>query len=152
MTPLELKLLRKRYHLTQMELGAALSPPVSRLTIYNWESGKFAMPVDIEQRLAKANLDVPVSTKETAKQERDRLAYERHLIDHWRGIYRATRAWPQYNNHAKAMALFASQGHVIPPCTYAALVADFPDILSDPHGDHAMTREQSAAALNLKQS
>ena len=148
MTPDEFRKIRKAARMTQAQMAEHLGK--SRLTINNWETGKYAIPVDVLGILAERG--VSPEPKETAKQERDRLAYERHLIDHWRGIYRATRAWPQYNNHAKAMALFASQGHVIPPCAYAALVADFPDILSDPHGDHAMTREQSAAALNLKQS
>ncbi len=35
-----IKTLRKKQHLTQTELGAKLSPPVSKAGIAKWESGK----------------------------------------------------------------------------------------------------------------
>lgn len=147
-TPLELKLLRKQYNLTQAEFGSRLVPPVSRLTVYNWESGKFAIPVDIETRLTAADLLRPAGKpKETAKQEREREAHEKHLADHWRRMYRNTRAWPQASSHTKAMAWLASQGHVIPSFAYAGIVEDFPTILTDPNGEYPMTKEQSHAIM-----
>lgn len=144
MTPLELKILRKQYRLTQSELGARLNPPVSRLTIYNWESGKFAIPVDIEHRLQAADLGTPAAApKETNKQRAARETNERKEIRHWAMVYRSTRAFPAYSSHARVMRLLASQGHVIPRSAYAAIVAEFPDILTDINGEHPMTKEQA---------
>lgn len=147
MTPIELKILRKQYGLTQSEFGARVVPPVSRLTIYNWESGKFAIPVDIDQRLLAADLVSRAAPKETAKQQRDREAYEKSIIDYWVSNYRRLRAWPHAGNHKKAMAVYASEGTVIPTIAYAAIVAEFPDILTDPNGDYTMTKEQSRSVI-----
>lgn len=153
MTPLELKLLRKQYHLTQADFGARLAPPVSRLTVYNWESGKFAIPVDIETRLTAADLLRPNATKETAKQKREREEAEAAIIQRSVETYRRIRAWPQYGyNHTAAMAYLAREGTTIDPRAYAAIVKEFPDILTDPNGNYPMTREQSAAIMSSKPS
>lgn len=154
MTPLELKLLRKQYHLTQAGLGARLVPPVSRLTVYNWESGKFAIPVDIETRLTAADLLRPADKpKETAKQERERLAVEDHFVAQCVEAYRRTRAWPENSNHTKAMAYLAREGGpALHPRSYPLIVAEFPDILVDPNGNYPMTRERSAAVMSAKPS
>lgn len=67
MTPAELHIIRKNYGLTQEEFGKLLSPPVSRLTVYNWEKGKFAIPHDLEQRMVDANLAAPITQKSAGK-------------------------------------------------------------------------------------
>lgn len=138
MTPLELKILRKQYRLTQAEFGARLNPQVSRLTIYNWESGKFAIPVDIEHRLQAADLVTPAAApKETDKQRAMREAAEAKYIKVALMSYRATRAYCR--NHAEAMRHYQrNRSSPILPIAYAAIVAEFPDILTDPNGDHAM--------------
>ncbi len=63
MTPLELKTLRKQYKLTQEQFAIAIG--VKRLTVINWEKSRFQIPMDIEERLAQANLLVP--TQKPAK-------------------------------------------------------------------------------------
>lgn len=67
MTPAELHIIRKNYGLTQEDFGKKLNPPVSRLTVYNWEKGKFAIPADLEQRMAKADLAAPIIKKSASK-------------------------------------------------------------------------------------
>lgn len=149
MTPLELKILRKQYCLTQAELGARLAPPVSRLTIYNWESGKFAIPVDIAHRLQAADLVTPpAAPKETPKQQRDRLAAEAKEVQFAVERYRSLRAWPDIPNHNAAMRFYARNKQPgPPPIAHAAILAAFPDIITDPDGDHTMTKEQSQAII-----
>jgi transcriptional regulator with XRE-family HTH domain len=53
MTPTELMVLRKQYGLTQAEFGERLIPPVSRLTVSNWERARFAIPHDLAERMVK---------------------------------------------------------------------------------------------------
>lgn len=65
MTPLELHAIRKQYELSQEDFGKALG--VSRLTVYNWEKGKFALPDDIDERLLSANLAAPAAKKTASK-------------------------------------------------------------------------------------
>lgn len=65
MTPAEFKVIRKNYKLTQGEMAEQLG--VSRLTVFNWEKGKFALPADIVERLAKANLAAPAQQAEASK-------------------------------------------------------------------------------------
>ncbi len=59
MTPAEFKILRKQYNLSQAEMAKRLG--VSRLTIFNWEKPRYAMPSDIVAQLAKVNLVTPAA-------------------------------------------------------------------------------------------
>jgi transcriptional regulator with XRE-family HTH domain len=65
MTPSELKVIRKNYKLTQEGMAKQLG--VSRLTVFNWEKGKFAIPADIVDRLAKADLAAPAQQADAVK-------------------------------------------------------------------------------------
>lgn len=149
MNAVELKILRKQYRLTQAEFGARLNPQVSRLTIYNWESSKFAIPVDIELRLQAADLVAPAAApKETDKQRAVNEAAEQKIIQLAVDCYRSLRAWPDIPNHNAAMRFYARNKQPGPPAiAHAAILAAFPDILTDPDGDHAMTKEQSQAII-----
>lgn len=141
-----IKLTRKRLQLTQAEMAAKLG--VSRQSYIAWEKDTYHMPADKVDQLLAMDASVPAAApKETDKQRAAREADERKEIKHWAMIYRGMRAYPDTPNHATAMALLARQGHVIPRCAYAAIVAEFPDILTDPNGDHAMTKEQSQAII-----
>jgi DNA-binding XRE family transcriptional regulator len=145
-----LRVIREGHGLTQAQMAKELG--VSRQSYIAWEKDKYKMPADkLAILLGGSETLKAAKPKETAKQRQEREKEERALIKHWRNIYRVTRAWPQWNNHTKAMALLASQGHTIPPCAYATLVEDFPDILTDPNGDYTMTKAQSMAALNPNQ-
>lgn len=64
MTPAEFKVIRKNYKLTQEQMAKQLG--VSRLTVFNWEKGKFAIPADIVERLAGANLAAPAQQAEAS--------------------------------------------------------------------------------------
>src|SRR6266699_1623672 len=65
MTPAELKAIRKAAGLTQAEFGKRIGTDgVSRLTVANWESGKYRIPSDIAARLGANGL---VTAKEPAK-------------------------------------------------------------------------------------
>lgn len=67
MTPAELHIIRKNHGLTQEAFGKLLSPSVSRLTVYNWEKGRFAIPHDLEQRMVEADLAAPAIQKLAGK-------------------------------------------------------------------------------------
>lgn len=143
-----LKIIRKGYHLTQAEMAAKLE--VSRQSYIAWEADRYAIPQRVVDALTNGNEHFePLVPKETDKQRAAREAAEAHLVAFWVKSYRNTRCWPDIPNHAAAMRLYATQGHVIPPIAYAAIVAEFPDILTDPTGDHAMTKEQSHATLGI---
>lgn len=143
MTPTEFRRLRKAAGMTQAEMARHVDK--SRVTIINWEAGTYAIPDGVLDTLANKGLSL--EPKETAKQQRDREAYEKSIIDYWVSNYRRLRAWPHAGNHTKAMAVYASEGTVIPTIAYAAIVAEFPDILTDPNGDYTMTKEQSRSTI-----
>lgn len=60
-----LKVLRKQLKLTQAQLGEALG--YSRFAVNAWEKGHTRLPVDIVDRMAKANLAAPVQQAARAK-------------------------------------------------------------------------------------
>ena len=132
-----LKIIRKGYHLTQAEMAAKLG--VSRQSYIAWEADRYAIPQRVVDILTNGNDRFePLVPKETDKQRSAREADEARLVAFWVRSYRALRSWPDIPNHAAAMRVYASQGHAIPPIAYAAIVAEFPDILTDPTGDHAI--------------
>lgn len=144
MTPAELKAFRKGKQMNQAELASALG--VSRKTVVNWEGGTFAVPSDIMARLAAAGALAHVATKQSTKAELAREAHERHEIKVALMCYRSTRAYCR--NHTEAMRHYLiNRSGPIPPFAYAAIVAEFPDILTDPNGDHAMSKEQALATV-----
>lgn len=150
MTPDEFRKIRKASRMTQAQLAEHLGK--SRLTINNWETGKYKIPDDALDTLVSKGV-VPGEPKETAKQKRDREEAEAVTIQRSVETYRRIRAWPQYGyNHTAAMAYLAREGTTIDPRAYAAIVAEFPDILTDPNGNYPMTREQSAAVMSSKPS
>lgn len=99
MTPDELRILRKQYNLTQTEFGAAIG--VSRLTVFNWEKAKFAIPGDIVQRLAKANLTAPSRKAAAAKVVTPDTAPQCYRRDDKHGFTR-TLAHPKWWYGAKS--------------------------------------------------
>ncbi len=149
MTGDELKAFRKSKGMNQAELAEKLDK--SRKTVVNWETGVFAVPSDIMEQLAAKGILGAVETKTTSKAERLRLEHEQNEIERSISAYRSIRAWPEYGpNHTKAMAYLKREGTVtIHPGAYATLLKMFPDILEDPNGDHAMTKEQSFAVLGI---
>lgn len=144
MSPEEFRKIRKAARMTQAQMATHLG--VSRLTINNWETGKFRIPDDALDTLTEKGVS-PGTPKETAKQQAERLAFEQKAIAHWVDNYSRLRAWPNCGNHTKAMAVYAREGTVIPAIAYPAIVAKWPDILTDPNGDYTMTKEQSQAAI-----
>lgn len=113
MTPTELMLLRKQYGLTQAELGARLSPPVSRLTVSNWERARFAIPHDIAARM----LSITPSTakvKTNAKLTRD-------TIDAYRGMRKDF-------SHADIIAMWARRGFTPDLDAQAGILEAFPEL------------------------
>jgi transcriptional regulator with XRE-family HTH domain len=77
MTPMELMVLRKQYGLTQAEFGERLDPPVTRLTVSNWERSRFAIPHDIVARMIKLAPETPPA--KTTKQDHTALQVYRDL-------------------------------------------------------------------------
>jgi transcriptional regulator with XRE-family HTH domain len=118
MTPLELTVLRKQYKLNQAELGARLNPPVSRLTVSNWERGRFAMPADLPQRLAAVDLMTPAGKPDSSQARQDRQALK---------VYTAMRA--DTFTHAEILRLWRLDNFTPSPEAQAAIAAAFPDIL-----------------------
>lgn len=127
-----LKILRKSYKLSQAQLAERLGK--SRLTVHNWEKGKFALPSDIVEQLAKADLREAVPTATASIAEQKRIAAQQANDTRIIGSYKMTRALPEYNTHNKAMKLFIGQGHLeqFTPAVQQALLAIFPDILASP--------------------
>lgn len=146
MTPTEFITLRKAKRMTQAEIAALLGK--SRKTVVNWENGVFALPIDIVEQLAVHNIVGAVS-KSATKAELEQAAHDKKVASVQAHIYRSARAFPHHNNHAKAMATFNSQGVVFTPLAQQMILAEFPDILTDPNGDYTMTKEQSHATLGV---
>jgi transcriptional regulator with XRE-family HTH domain len=122
MTPLEMQLLRKQYKLTQAEFGARLVPPVTRLTVCNWERARFAIPVDIEVRLKAADLMTPAAKTPKASASLIKATVE---------AYRLMREQPGHvGTHAFALDYWHKRGFT--PCREAMeqIAAEFPDILN----------------------
>lgn len=141
-----LKILRKSYKLSQAQLAERLGK--SRLTVHNWEKGKFALPGDIVEQLSKADLREAVPNASTTKAEQARQAAEAKLIEFYVTNYRQLRAWPDIPNHNAAMRFRAKNNQdPIPSIAYPAILAEWPDILSDPDGNYTMTKEQSRAII-----
>lgn len=142
-----IKLTRKRLQLTQAEMAAKLG--VSRQSYIAWEKDTYHMPADKVDQLLAMDASVPaggLALKETPKQQRDRLAAEAKEIQFALERYRSLRAWPDIPNHNAAMRFYARNNQPGPPAiAHAAILAAFPDIITDPDGDHAMTKEQSQA-------
>lgn len=145
------RLLRKQYKLTQEEIGKRLPPGYSRFAVNAWETGKANLPPDIMQKLAAANLLAPAQ-KEPTKAEQARKAAEDKLIEYDVRSYRMLRVWPEYSNHNKAMKLFASQGHTFHPKALPLILAEFPDILTDPDGHYPVDKDTAQLTLGLTDS
>ncbi len=148
MTKDELLLQRRRKGLTQVELATAIG--YSRQAVIKWERGFHSIPDEVAVRIIDAcqeNVPSRAEAKETAKQQRDRLAFEAGTIKRSVDCYRRMRAWPQGSNHLKAMAYLAREGTTIDPRAYAAIVKEFPDILTDPNGDYTVSPEQSRSII-----
>lgn len=137
-----IKLTRKRLQLTQAEMAAKLG--VSRQSYIAWEKDTYRMPADKVDQLLAMDASVPagglaggLAPRETDKQRAVREAAEAKYIKVTLMSYRATRAYCR--NHAEAMGHYQrNRSSPILPVAYAAIVAEFPDILTDPNGDHAM--------------
>lgn len=121
MTPAELMVLRKQYGLTQQELGARLLPPVTRLTVSNWERARFAIPVDIAARMV-AVTPSPAKVKSNA-------ALTRATVD----AYRKMRNDVGHFSHAFIVGMWAEKGFAPSREAMAAIAAEFPDILTPNH-------------------
>lgn len=145
-----IKLTRKRLQLTQAEMAGRLG--VSRQSYIAWEKNVYRMPQDKLEALLAMDASVPASgldPKETDKQKRLRETAEAAAVQFSVETYRRMRMWPQGSNHRKAMAYLATEGTTLHPGAYAAIVAEFPDILSDPDGDYSVTREKAHAVLGI---
>lgn len=141
-----IKLTRKRLQLSQAEMAVRLG--VSRQSYIAWEKNTYRMPSDKVEQLLALDASVPagLAPRETDKQRLAREAAEAKQIKLELACYRATRAYCR--NHAEAMGHYRrNRSAPILPIAYAAIVAEFPDILTDPDGDHAMTKEQSQAII-----
>ena len=140
------RLLRKQYKLTQESLGKAIG--YSRFAVNAWETGKANLPADIMQKLANANLLAPAQ-KAPTKAEQARQAAEAAQIEYDVKSYRDLRVWPEYSNHTKAMKLFASQGKTFHPKALPLILAEFPDILTDPDGHYPVSKADAFMTLGL---
>jgi DNA-binding XRE family transcriptional regulator len=119
MTPSELMVLRRQHNLTQAEFGARLVPPVSRLTVSNWERERFAIPRDIMARMVKI-------ISEPAKPSKEAQAFARATLE----VYRGMRKQPYpVGTHASIVAFWQSKGFTPSPEAQAMIAAEFPDIL-----------------------
>jgi len=59
------------------------------------------------------------------------------------------RAWPDIPNHNAAMRFIARNNQQpIPAIAYPAIVARWPDILTDPDGDYTLSKEESREIIN----
>ena len=121
MTPDELKAIRKAADLSQAEFGDKVG--VSRLSVANWENGKYRMPNDLLDKLATAGL----TSTATAAREADSAhkRFVKRLVE----VYTQMRAsgldhaWIIHN-------LTVTQALSIPADAQAAIAAAFPDILT----------------------
>lgn len=133
-----IKLTRKRLQLTQAEMAANLG--VSRQSYIAWEKDTYRIPADKVAQLLALDASVPaggLAPRETDKHRALREAAEAEYIKVALMSYRATRAYCR--NHAEAMGHYQrNRSSPILPIAYAAIVAEFPDILTDPNGDYAM--------------
>lgn len=137
-----IKIIRVGLGKSQAEMAQALS--VSRQSYIAWEHDTYKMPAaKLAILMTLAGAETMGEPKETPKQKRERELQEQKLIDYHVAGYRRLRAWPDITNHRKAMAVKAKEGSVIPPIAYAALVAAFPDILTDPDGHYPVSKAQS---------
>lgn len=144
-----IKLTRKRLQLSQAEMAGKLG--VSRQSYIAWEKNTYRMPADKVEQLLALDASVPaggLDPKETPKQQRERLAAEAKVIQLALDCYRSLRAWPDIPNHNAAMRFYARNNQPgPPPIAYAAIVAEFSDILTDPNGNYTMTKEQSRSII-----
>lgn len=118
MTPTELMVLRRQHGLTQAEFGAALDPPVTRLTVSNWERAKYAVPHDIALRM---NALVAVPDKPLKPTATDRTALE---------AYREMRHAPNNFSHVYIITMWRDRGFTPSPAAQTLIAESFPDILS----------------------
>jgi DNA-binding XRE family transcriptional regulator len=143
-----IKLTRKRLQKTQGAMAAELG--VSRQSYIAWEKDTYKIPQDKLEKLLAMDASVPaggLTPKETAKEKRDREAFDESERKRGLEIYQRMRLWPQGSNHNKAMAYLAREGTVIPPQAYQSIVEAFPDVLTDPNGDYMVSKERSHAIL-----
>ncbi len=147
MTPEEFRKVRKAARMTQAQLAERLG--VSRKTVVNWEGGVFAIPDTALDTLTEKGVALVAAPSETARQKRVRETAEAAAVQFSVETYRRMRMWPQGSNHRKAMAYLATEGTTLHPGAYAAIVAEFPDILSDPDGDYSVTKEKANAVLGI---
>lgn len=142
-----LKVIRAGHGLTQAQMAEQLG--VSRQAYIAWEKNKYQMPADKLAILLNGTATLKAAVpKETDKQRLVREAAERKEIQLAVDCYRALRAWPDIPNHNAAMRFYARNNQPGPAAiAHAAILAAFPDILSDPDGDHAVSKEQSLAII-----
>lgn len=136
-----IKLTRKRLQLSQAEMAVKLG--VSRQSYIAWEKNTYRMPADKVEQLLAMDASVPaggLAARETDKQRAARETAEAKYIKVALMSYRATRAYCR--NHAEAMGHYQrNRSSPILPIAYAAIIAEFPDILIDPTGDHPVINE-----------
>lgn len=118
MTPAELMVLRKQHGLTQAEFGAQLEPSVSRLTVSNWERGRFAIPHDLAARMAGLVPTAP-TPKNNAKQDKEALR-----------VYTLQRKHGQ--THMAIIAMWHAGGFTPSIEAQTMILEAFPDITQTP--------------------
>lgn len=140
-----IRLTRKRLQLTQAEMAAELG--VSRQSYIAWEKDTYRIPADKVAQLLAMDASVPtggLAPRETDKQRIARESAERKEIQVALECYRSLRAYPDIPNHTAAMRFYVRNRQPGPPAiAHAAILAAFPDILTDPNGDYTMTKEQA---------
>ena len=148
MTNEEFKKLRKAARMTQAQFGERLG--YSRQAVIHWEAGTHTIPDDVMDKLMERSLaPVTDAPKETAKEKRDRDAWEAKTIAHWLDVYSSLRAWPDIPNHNAAMRFIARNNQQpVPAIAYPAIVARWPDILTDPDGNYTLSKEESREIIN----
>lgn len=118
MAPEEFKRIRKAARMTQAQMAAYLD--VSRITINNWEGGKFRIPDDALDKMAEKGLLTPVKAK----------PYTSKFL----AAYRNGRASPLNMDHATCWReiILAARRYGDPMPTaddIAAILAEWPDIV-----------------------
>lgn len=142
-----LKVIRIGHGLTQAQMAEQLG--VSRQSYIAWERDKYKMPADKLAILLNGSETLKAAApKETDKQRATREAWERETIKFSLERYRELRAWPDIPNHNAAMRFYARNRQPGPPAiAHAAILAAFPDIITDPDGDYTVDKAQALATI-----
>lgn len=118
MTPEDFRKLRKAARLNQAQMAERLG--VSRKTIVNWETGRFAIPEDVLDRAVERGLDpVPRSAPANPK-----------LVKATLDAYRFMRNQPApLGCHKGILEVWQASGFWPCPEAQQAILAEWPDIL-----------------------